>query len=35
MLYNYLLDKAKKENVDSIELNVWSFKKYAINFYEH
>ena len=34
MLYNNLLDKAKKENVDSIELNVWAFNNAAIHFYE-
>ncbi len=33
-LYNYLLDKAKKEGIDAIELNVWSFNSSAIKFYE-
>lgn len=33
-LYNYLLDKAKEENIDAIELNVWAFNSSAINFYE-
>lgn len=33
-LYNYLLDKATKENIDAIELNVWAFNSSAIKFYE-
>lgn len=33
-LYDYLLDKAIKENINAIELNVWSFNKSAIKFYE-
>ena len=33
-LYNYLLDKAKNENIDAIELNVWAFNSSAIHFYE-
>lgn len=33
-LYNYVLDKAKKNNIDSIELNVWAFNQSAINFYK-
>lgn len=33
-LYNYLLDEAKKEHIDAIELNVWAFNSSAINFYE-
>lgn len=34
ILYNYLLEKAKNNKIDSIELNVWSFNKDAIKFYE-
>ena len=33
-LYHFLLEKAKLENIDSIELVVWSFNKDAINFYK-
>ena len=33
-LYEYLLDIAKSDNVDSIELNVWAFNKSALKFYE-
>ena len=33
-LFNYLTLKAKENNVDSIELNVWSFNTDAIKFYE-
>lgn len=33
-LYNFLIDKAISENVDAIELNVWSFNESAIRFYE-
>ncbi len=33
-LYNYLLDNAKKEGADAIELNVWAFNSSAIKFYE-
>ena len=33
-LYEYLVNKAKSDNVDSIELNVWAFNKLALNFYE-
>ena len=33
-LFNHLLDKAKQDNVDAIELNVWSFNESAIKFYE-
>lgn len=34
MLFNYLLDKAKKNQVDAIELNVWAFNEKAIKFYQ-
>lgn len=33
-LYEHLLNIAKSEMVDSIELNVWAFNKSAIKFYE-
>ncbi|MBO5414904.1 MAG: GNAT family N-acetyltransferase [Bacilli bacterium] len=33
-LYNYIKEKAIDDNIDSIELNVWSFNKAAIKFYE-
>ena len=33
-LYNYIKEKAIDDNIDSIELNVWSFNKDAIKFYE-
>lgn len=33
-LYDLLLEQAKKEKVNSIELNVWSFNENAIKFYE-
>lgn len=33
-LYNYLKEQASKENIDAIELNVWSFNESAIKFYE-
>lgn len=33
-LFNYLTLKAKENNIDSIELNVWSFNTEAIKFYE-
>ena len=33
-LYNYVLDKAKKNDIDSIELNVWAFNQNAISFYK-
>jgi ribosomal protein S18 acetylase RimI-like enzyme len=33
-LYNYLQDKAREENIDAIELNVWAFNDSAIKFYE-
>ena len=33
-LFNHLLDQAKQDNVDAIELNVWSFNESAIKFYE-
>lgn len=33
-LYNYVLDKAKDDEVDSIELTVWAFNRDAINFYK-
>ena len=33
-LYQYVLETAKKENVDAIELNVWSFNEGAIKFYD-
>jgi ribosomal protein S18 acetylase RimI-like enzyme len=33
-LYIYLQDKARKENIDAIELNVLAFNDSAINFYE-
>lgn len=33
-LYQFILETAKQENVDSVELNVWSFNETAIKFYE-
>lgn len=33
-LYNFLVEKAISENVDAIELKVWSFNESAIRFYE-
>lgn len=33
-LFHYLTLKAKENNIDSIELNVWAFNKDAIKFYE-
>ena len=33
-LFEYLSLKAKENNIDSIELNVWSFNSDAIKFYE-
>lgn len=33
-LYYYLIKRAKEELVDALELNVWSFNKDAIMFYE-
>lgn len=33
-LFSYLTLKAKENNIDSIELNVWAFNKDAIKFYE-
>ena len=33
-LYEYLLNIARNDNVDSIELNVWAFNKSALKFYE-
>jgi len=33
-LFNHLLNQAKHDNVDAIELNVWSFNENAIKFYE-
>lgn len=33
-LYEYLVNIAKNNNIDSIELNVWSFNSNAIKFYE-
>lgn len=33
-LYEYLVNLAKSNNIDSIELNVWSFNTDAIKFYE-
>ncbi len=33
-LFSYLTLKAKENNIDSIELNVWSFNTEAIKFYE-
>ncbi len=33
-LFHYLTLKAKENNIDSIELNVWSFNTEAIKFYE-
>ena len=33
-LYEYLLNIAKINKVDSIELNVWAFNKSALKFYE-
>ena len=33
-LYNYLKEEAKENNINSIELNVWSFNKDAIEFYK-
>ena len=34
-LFHYLTLKAKENNIDSIELNVWAFNKDAIKFYEY
>ena len=33
-LYEYLLNIAKSDKIDSIELNVWAFNKSALKFYE-
>lgn len=33
-LYNYLLEKAKQNNISSIELDVWAFNKNATRFYK-
>ena len=33
-MYYFLKEKAKEENVDAIELNVWGFNEAAIKFYE-
>lgn len=33
-LYEHLLNMAKSDKVDSIELNVWAFNKSALKFYE-
>lgn len=33
-LFFFIQDKARKENIDAIELNVWAFNEEAINFYE-
>ena len=33
-LYNYLEEKAIKEGIDAIELNVWAFNKTALEFYQ-
>ena len=33
-LFSYLTLKAKENNIDSIELNVWAFNRDAIKFYE-
>lgn len=33
-LYNHLLERAKEEQIDAIELNVWSFNEAAILFYK-
>ena len=33
-LYNYVLDKAKDNKVDSIKLTVWAFNRDAVNFYK-
>lgn len=33
-LYYFLKEEAIKENIDAIELNVWSFNESAIRFYE-
>lgn len=33
-LYYFLKEQASKENIDAIELNVWSFNESAIKFYE-
>lgn len=33
-LYLFLKEQAIKENIDSIELNVWAFNESAIRFYE-
>lgn len=33
-LYDFLVEKAIIENIDVIELNVWSFNESAIKFYE-
>ena len=34
-MFNYLISFAEKENVESIELNVWDFNEKAKKFYEH
>ncbi len=33
-LYEFVKNKAREENIDAIELNVWAFNKDAIKFYE-
>ena len=33
-LYEYLVNKAKNDNADAIELNVWAFNNAALKFYE-
>ena len=34
-LYQAIKEEAKKNNIDAIELNVWSFNQRAIEFYKH
>ena len=34
-MFNYIFNFAKRENVDSIELNVWDFNESAKEFYSH
>lgn len=34
LLFNYIVDYAKTENAESLQLNVWEFNQDAIKFYE-
>lgn len=34
LIYNEIIERAKKRCIDSVELMVWSFNKSAISFYE-